>query len=388
VGTLYDYEKDPAGYLESCRDEYGDIFSLTPYHVVVCRPDWSQRILARTGREFQFATNGKSTRQSMMTHQIAAWMHARRTAVRFLAGVGGETMTDRLHAALARLARQPSVTVADCQRAAAEAALPWYVADTGESFLRLVIDANDTIPAITGSSLTLPRWASPARRRWQRATDALVTGLVRRAERHREAPGGGPPPDVLGLLADDPTFSSLEVAQFLAAATGNVHAVAGAGLSWLLAMMGRHPQLAEPSGRDDWALAFVKETLRMYPPIWSVRRQTLEPAESGGYLIPAGMTVVVSPRLMHHDRRWWRSDPAVFHPGRWLDEPPHDPHAYIPYGAGPRVCSGASVAQTILTEAYTMVAASWRVVVLSPEPVAVPAAVVVPDPFRFRLEPR
>lgn len=387
VGTLYDYERDPIGYLASCRDQYGDIFTLTPYHVVLARPDWSQRVLARTGREFQFTTNGKSTRESMMTHQVAAWMAARRGAARFLAGGRDEAMAGALRAALEQIARQPAASVAHCQRAAAQAALPSYVHDGGDAFLRLVIDANDTIPAITSSSLTLPRWASPARRRWQRATDALIDDLVRRVDQRRAAPGAQPL-DVLDVLAAEPAFSRLEVAQFLAAAAGNVHAVAGAMLGWLLAVFARYPGIAESGGGADQALAVVRETLRMYPPIWHVERQVTQAIEIGGFLIPAGMTVMVSPRLLHYDPRWWRSDPSVFRPDRWRDPAAHDPHAYIPYGAGPRVCSGAAVAQAILTEAFAIIAASWRVTVESPEPVAVPAAVVVPEPFRFRLSPR
>jgi cytochrome P450 len=46
----------------------------------------------------------------------------------------------------------------------------------------------------------------------------------------------------------------------------------------------------------------------------------------------------VSPWLLHRDDRWFR-DPAEFRPGRWPEGP--DPrHAYVPFGAGPRVCIG------------------------------------------------
>jgi cytochrome P450 len=394
AGTLYDYDKDPAGYLGWCRDTYGDIFSLTPYHVVVCRPEWSQRILARTGREFQFASNGKSPRESFMTHRVAEWLGARRTASRYLAGEAQAEIGVRLRAALEWLARLPSAGVADCQRAAAMAALPCYVHDGGDPLLRLIVDAEPTIQAITGSSLTLPRWASPARRRWLRATNELVGLLVRLVEARRAAHVGGargdePPRDVLDVLSRDQTLTSLQVAQFLATATANAHSVAGTALSWLLVQAARYPVVAALAGDPDWSQAVVKETLRMYPPIWGVRRQVTETAEIDGFTIGPGMTLVVSPRLMHYDPRWWRADPAAFRPERWLAEgQPHDSHAYIPYGAGPRVCSGAVVAQAILTAAASGVAASWRVIVDTPGTAPLPGSVVIPDPLRLRLLPR
>lgn len=385
VGTLYDYDKDPAGYLGRCRDTYGDIFSLTPYHVVICRPDWTQRILARTGREFGFATQEKSTRESFMTHQVAEWLSARRSAGRYLAGTA-EAIAARLDAALGELAGR-AFGVSDCQRAATAAALPCYVHDGGERLLRLVIAADNTIPAITASSLTLPRWASPARRRWQRAVDELIGYLLKLIRTRRaDTAAASPTRDVLDLLAADADLTSLQVAQFLASATANVHAVGGAALSWLLLQLARHPRLAESVADPDWADAMIKETLRMYPPIWNLRRQVSEPVELGGYTIGQGMSLMVSPRLLHYDYRWWCDDPAAFLPERWLaGRQPHEPHAYIPYGAGPRVCSGAAVAQAILAGAVSAVARSWRVFVDTPKTAPLPAAVVIPDPLRLRL---
>jgi cytochrome P450 len=93
---------------------------------------------------------------------------------------------------------------------------------------------------------------------------------------------------------------------------------------------------------------------------------------------------------MHLDQRWWREDPSAFRTERWLDpaQPPHENHAYIPYGAGPRVCIGAQIAQSILTQAFEVLASSWKVAISPHDPKAPPAAVVVPDPLRITLTPR
>lgn len=388
VGTLYDHDKDPAGYLDWCRDTYGDIFSLTPYHVVVCRPDWTQRILARTGREFQFASHGKSTRESFMTHRVAEWLSARRSASHYLTGSAADVIAARLELGMEQLARQRAIGVPDLQRLAAFAALPCYVHDGDDRFLRKVVEADVATQSITSSSLTLPRWASLARRRWQHAVDDLIGDLVQRTEARRaDNSAGSPPRDVLDLLASEEDLTSLQAAQFIATATTNVHAVGGTALSWLLVQIDRHPEVTDPAADDpDWPQAVIKETLRMYPPIWSVRREVGEAAEVGGFLIEPGMTMVVSLRMLHYDRRWWNQDPAVFSPERWTGgRQPHQSHAYIPYGAGPRVCSGAAVGQAILTGALSVVANRWRVIVDTPETKPLPGAVVIPDPLRLRL---
>jgi unspecific monooxygenase len=395
AGTLYDYESDPAGYLTACRDAYGDIFSLTRYHVVVCRPDWAQHVLARTNREFLAGSNGLTSHESFMT---PAWMLARRTVSQHRLGqhdtATGGLMRDRLRMAFERMAARPAAGVLDCQRTAAEAALHIYVSDADDHLRQLVIDNADSTAAVTSSSLSLPRWASRSRRRWLRTTDSLTGELARRAARQADSPVGNEAgsPDALRLLCQvqrpegaERAFTSTQVARFLASTMTNVYAVAGAALSWLLVQFARFPGIA-----DAPADAVVRETLRLHPPIWSIHRLVLESVELGGYVLEPGMSVVISPRLLHGDPRWWRDDPAVFRPARWLDpgRPAPDSHAYIPYGAGPRVCIGAQIAQAILTEAFGIIASSWQVSIDPPEPVAAPAAIVIPDPVAIRLTPR
>lgn len=405
VGTLFDYEKDPLGYLASCRAQYGDIFSLSPYHVVLCRPDWGQEVFARTNHELRLITTGKTGRESFMAGQIAGWMHARRSAGwRKLGPEGTATtrslMRERLQACFEAMAAAPQAGVLDCQYAALDAAMRIFVADAGESLRHLVMDAADAVPAITGSSLDLPAWASPSRRRYLRTTSALVhelTGLAR--ERARAQTGADPDStDALGLLCaardeggTGPAFTSLQIAQFLASSLTNLYAVGGAVLGWLLVMVARQPQLLSEQQRaiEGWAQAVVKETLRVHPPIWTLVRQVHQPVTFGGYTIEPGMTIMVSPLLMHHDPRWWREDPAPFLPERWLGgQPAHDSHAYIPYGSGPRVCVGAQIGQALLTQAFEILAGSWQVSVEPRDPAGPPTAIVVPDPARFTLTPR
>jgi cytochrome P450 len=64
-----------------------------------------------------------------------------------------------------------------------------------------------------------------------------------------------------------------------------------------------------------------------------------------GWRIPAGTVVTISPFLLHRHRLLWR-DPDAFDPDRFLgaNRDAIDRFAYIPFGAGPRVCIGMGFA--------------------------------------------
>src|SRR4029077_20432043 len=65
--------------------------------------------------------------------------------------------------------------------------------------------------------------------------------------------------------------------------------------------------------------AVFAETLRLYPPAWGVGRRALSDFEIGGYAIPSGAIVAVSPWVTHRDARWF-PEPLKFSPERWLVE--------------------------------------------------------------------
>jgi cytochrome P450 len=91
--------------------------------------------------------------------------------------------------------------------------------------------------------------------------------------------------------------------------------------------------------------AVMEETMRLYPPAATLTREAIEPDMLAGRRIRQGMRVVISPFVLHRHRLLW-SDPDLFMPERFLGEARDkiDRFAYIPFGAGPRVCVGASFA--------------------------------------------
>jgi cytochrome P450 len=91
--------------------------------------------------------------------------------------------------------------------------------------------------------------------------------------------------------------------------------------------------------------AVIEEAMRLYPPAATLTREAIEPDILVGRHIRQGMRVVISPFVVHRHRLLWR-DPELFMPERFLGEAREkiDRFAYLPFGAGPRVCVGASFA--------------------------------------------
>jgi cytochrome P450 len=94
-----------------------------------------------------------------------------------------------------------------------------------------------------------------------------------------------------------------------------------------------------------YAEAVIKESMRLYPPAWSLARTAANDCEISGYKVPAGANVVMSQWIMHRNPRFYE-DPERFHPERWFGEATRrlPRFAYFPFGGGARLCIGASFA--------------------------------------------
>ena len=114
--------------------------------------------------------------------------------------------------------------------------------------------------------------------------------------------------------------------------------------------------------------------MRLYPPIWAMERRAALADELGGYPIPAGSTVVVSPWVTHRHPAFW-SEPERFDPERFTEEHAEGRPtlAYLPFGTGPRFCIGGHFAMTEALVITAMVVRSWRLRPVEGHP-------VVPEP--------
>ncbi|OEZ97060.1 putative bifunctional P-450/NADPH-P450 reductase 2 [Duganella phyllosphaerae] len=132
-----------------------------------------------------------------------------------------------------------------------------------------------------------------------------------------------------------------------------------------------------PTAADLPALAGItrtlQETLRLYPaaPVLLSRR-AVAPLTLGGWQLPAGTMFMVPVQLMQQDPAWF-ADPLAFQPERFAAATDNAPRgAYMPLGAGPRVCLGQHLAMTEMTVIATMLLQRFEL--------AVPDGMVIPEP--------
>lgn len=136
--------------------------------------------------------------------------------------------------------------------------------------------------------------------------------------------------------------------------------------------------------------AVVSEALRLYPPAFTIAREAIGPDRLGDLDLPGRAVVLIAPWVLHRHRKLWR-DPDAFDPSRFMpDAPPPPRFAYLPFGAGPRVCVGAQFALTEAVLVLAMLVQRFEVALEDTRPV-LPVAIVTtqPDhPATFRLRGR
>jgi cytochrome P450 len=90
-----------------------------------------------------------------------------------------------------------------------------------------------------------------------------------------------------------------------------------------------------------YTLQVLKEVLRLYPAAPFYARDALGADQLGGYDVPKGAGIMLSPYYTHRHPQFW-DEPDRFDPDRWTREREamiHG-HQYHPFAAGPRICIG------------------------------------------------
>ena len=116
--------------------------------------------------------------------------------------------------------------------------------------------------------------------------------------------------------------------------------------------------------------AVLEEALRLYPPAAILSREAIDADVLADRRIRAGTVVTVAPFLLHRHRTLWR-DPDVFDPSRFLGPAREaiDRFAYIPFGAGARVCIGQGFAMAEGVIALAHLVAAFRFDLVKDHPV-------------------
>jgi len=112
-------------------------------------------------------------------------------------------------------------------------------------------------------------------------------------------------------------------------------------------VLGDRPATSEDVQQLALTERVIKESMRLYPPVYAIGRELTEDYELGGYVVEKGVTLLFVPWVTHRHADYF-DDPLRYDPDRWLPERAHALHkyAYFPFGGGPRICIGNHFAMT------------------------------------------
>jgi cytochrome P450 len=382
---VFEPRGDTITFLTECARKYGDIVFLRFLGVPVCyvnRPEYIESILVTQNNNFVKSKDYRAMRRvlgsGLLTSEGEFWRRQRKLIqpafYQERIGAYASTMVGYTERMLA--------TWSDGQRV-----------DIHEAMMRLTLgivaktlfdadvshEAEDVDAALTvlmgkflrqaGMALLLPEWVPlPTSHLLKRSVgrlDKVIYGIIEQRRASGQMSG-----DLLSVFLqahDDQGIGMTDrqlhdeiMTLFLAGheTTANV-------LSWTWYLLGQNPgaeaKLHEelqrvlggrvPTPADLPRLPYtdmvLRESMRLYPPVWVIGRRALAPFQLGGYDIPADTNMLISQLIMHRDPRYF-PEPERFDPERWNPSDPRSASvprfAYFPFGGGPRVCIGAGFA--------------------------------------------
>jgi cytochrome P450 len=396
IGNLIAFRRDVLGLLRDSQREFGDVvrFRLGPMLIhMVAHPDHIKQVLVTHQHRYNKDTRSSSkiagiTGEGLLTSNGGTWLRQRRLMQPVF-------NPQRLAACTGLMIEATNRMLDDWQiRAAAGQAV-----DVASEMTRLTctIVARVLLGADVSADIAEVEWATTTvmEHTWRRLERIIYPPLwlptplnlrFRCAKRRldeivyrliAERRSGAAKDDLLALLlkARDDSIGDVgegmteeqlhnETVTLLLAG----HETTANALSWTLYLLAQHPRwrqeaydevvgvlgrptsdttvlAAETLQRLDLVTRVFQEAMRLYPPIWIMERRVLEDDVIGGYHIPAGSSLEISPYVTHRHPEFWES-PERFDPNRFTNprSAGRPQYAYLPFGGGQRLCIGSHLA--------------------------------------------
>ncbi|ANY68394.1 cytochrome P450 [Paenibacillus sp. BIHB 4019] len=400
LGNLPDFGKDPLGYLTQTAESYGDLVKMRLEKdrdtILVSHPDHIEYILMQTNKIFSKGYHRDRIMSMVLGNGLVTsegdfWLRQRRLSQpafhRNRIHRYGEHMLAYAGSMLAEWQDGQTrdihedmmdVTMNIVAKSLFDADLQKNADHISSSICRVMTEYNTQMGSIFQRLLsllpiTVPTPGNAKLKKSVEQLDGLIYEMI--ASRRTEPGDRG---DLLSMLLearddDGSAMSELQLRDEIMTMFLAGHETTANTLSWALHLLATHPEiqnrlLAEVREKcaggaiqvtDFPELTFahyiIKETMRLYPPVWIISRETLQDVELGGFHIPKGTEVSMSQWVMHRHPRYFE-DPLSFMPERWENdfEKRLSKYVYFPFGGGPRFCIGNNFA---LMEAVLLLAA-------------------------------
>lgn len=243
-------------------------------------------------------------------------------------------------------------------------------------------------------------------KRARRTLDAIIFGIIEERRRSGEDKG-----DLLSMLLtaqDEEDGSGMDDVQlrdecltlFLAG-----HETTANALIWTLHLLSENPdaerklhrEIDEVIGSSDvtpghfsslkWAECVIAESMRLFPPAWTIGRLAVEDHRFGGFHIPKGSLILASQYVLHRDDRFW-DEPDRFMPERWQGLSVREAgqaFTYFPFSKGVRSCIGEGFAWMEAVLLLVVLCRRWRFEKLSDQKIGLDPKITLRPKFGMRM---
>ncbi len=418
IGNMPLASPDPLPIFSAWAAEFGDIFYYRAawLHVYFLNhPDLIEEVLIRNPRNFLKDRVVRNSRwffgEGLLTNEGDSWLRQRRLSApafhRERVSTYGSIMTSYAEQMLANWKDGETLDIhQEMMRLTLQIVVRALFNVEAEQSAEISQALNLIMSNTTGVRILLPPIArylpTPRMITFRRAVarmDDTVYSIIAQHRANKIDSG-----DLLSMLmaARDEDGSRMsdkqlrdEVLTFLIAG----HETTALTLTWTWYLLAQHPEVEKklhqeldrvlggrvPEFSDLPSLTYtervIKESMRLYPPAWSLARTVISDFELRGYRIPAGANVVMSQWIMHRNATYF-PEPEKFDPDRWSTEKAQKlpRFAYFPFGGGPRQCIGASFAMMEATLLLASIAQKFQLASVPGHPV-----VLIPS---FTLRPK
>jgi len=390
------------GFLRNNVDRYPDIFNFRLLHLrVICltSPDYIQYVLQKNYKNYEKGLGFDELRlvigDGILTSHGESWLANRRLMQPAFHRKTVRNMAGRIVECTENLAKEweeAEGPVIDVHHAMLTLALNIICKTTMGIYLSGDIQKVDAsmeylVRALwerAAGAVKLPLWVPTPQntgiRKYLKQLDEIVWKVIRERRKQQEQPD-----DLMGILLNSQDvetgkkLSDEELRDELITILLAGHETSANALSFAWYMIATHPEVEQkfheelekvlngraPGFNDLEKLTYttqiIRETLRMYPPIYAAGRKAIDEDEIDGHRIPKGVFVHIPIYGMHYCERYWEN-PDQFDPERFTEAKmkERDKFVYLPFGAGPRTCIGNHLAMMEMQLALATLGQQFR----------------------------
>jgi len=409
-GNTQQYAADPFAFMDACADAYGDVvrFDMGPQPLyMLIHPKDIERVLVSESSAFPKLDLGDDAvdrllGDGLLTSSGERWKKQRQRA-------GPAFRSGRINGLGERMAECTESTMA-----------AWSAGDRIDINVEMSrLTVRIIVAAMFGSELDtkqtdaiqrhleplgarfepdpfsrlIPEWAPTQKNREfaaaVEALEAIIDDIV--AERRGTAHGteGDKPMDLLSILLrahQDGEATDADIRDEMMTMLLAGHDTTALTLTYTWYLLSQHPAVehqfhaeleevlggARPTAADcrqlEYTQRVLNEAMRLYPPVYTMFRETAVDVEFGGYRLPAGAGLMLPQWVVHRSGRWY-DNPEEFDPDRWRTErsSQRPRFAFFPFGGGPRHCIGKQFSMAEATIILATVGQNYRLSSLGDE---------------------